>query len=126
MNSDTEKDLKQLLAYTSYQKIYVITGKTELRKGIDGLATFVKEEFDLDPFNNALFLFCGTKMDRFKALVWESDGFLLFYKRLENGPLLWPRKDSAAKLITQTQLKRFLQGFPLSPSVQPATIGAWY
>lgn len=51
----------------------------------DGLAAIVVQNFKLDPFENALFLFCGNKKDRMKALLWEGDGFLLMYKRLENG-----------------------------------------
>jgi transposase len=63
---------------TGFTKIYIACGRTDLRKGIDGLATLVKEQFRLDPFQkDVLFLFCGTRKDRFKALVWEGDGFLL-------------------------------------------------
>ena len=73
---------------SNLQKIYIACGRTDLRKGIDGLATLVKEQFQLDPFQkDVLFLFCGTRKDRFKALVWEGDGFLLLYKRLEVGGL---------------------------------------
>ena len=39
----------------------------------------------MDPFQRALFLFCGRRRDRLKALYWEGDGFLLLYKRLESG-----------------------------------------
>ena len=68
----------------SFRKIYIATGYTDLRKGIDGLSAIVKMEFDLTPFEkDVLFLFCGKKQDRFKALVWEGDGFLLMYKRIE-------------------------------------------
>ena len=41
-------------------KIYLICGKTDLRKGIDGLAALVTEAFSLDAYDNAIFLFCGT------------------------------------------------------------------
>jgi len=49
-------------------KVYIVCGKTDLRRGIDGLAAVVQEQFELDPYNQALYLFCGTKKDRFKAL----------------------------------------------------------
>ena len=66
---------------TGFQAIYIYCGKCNLRKGIDGLATLVKEQFHLDPFQkDVLFLFCGCRTDRFKGLVWECDGFCLLYK----------------------------------------------
>ena len=45
-------------------KIYLVCGKTDLRKGIDGLAALVTEAFSLDAYDNAIFLFCGTRSDR--------------------------------------------------------------
>ena len=45
----------------------------------------VQQEFELDPFTNTLFLFCGRRRDRIKGLYWEGDGFILLYKRLERG-----------------------------------------
>ena len=42
-----------------FQKIYIACGKTDLRKGIDGLAELVKHQFQLEPYQkNVLFLFC--------------------------------------------------------------------
>lgn len=69
-----------------FKKVYLAVGTTDLRKGIDGLAAIVKFKFDLDPYDrNTLFLFCGKKPDRIKGLVWEGDGFLLLYKRINIG-----------------------------------------
>ena len=65
--------------------IYIACGYTDLRRGIDGLASIVQSQFQLDPFQKMLFLFCGRRQDRIKGLYWEGDGFLLLYKRLENG-----------------------------------------
>ena len=60
---------------TGFRAIYIYCGKCDLRKGIDGLAMLVKEQFHLDPFQKeVLFLFCGCCTDRFKGLVWEGDG----------------------------------------------------
>ena len=71
--------------------MYIACGYTDLRKGIDGLATLVQSQFQLDPFTNTLFLFCGRRKDRIKALYWEGNGFVLLYKRLESGSFQWPR-----------------------------------
>lgn len=72
-------------------QVYIIGGKTDLRKGIDGLATLIKEQFDLDPFSGQVFLFCVSRNDRFKALYWDKQGFWLLYKRVENGKLSQPK-----------------------------------
>ena len=56
-----------------------------MRCGIDGLAGIITNKYNLDLFNDALFLFCGRKKDRFKALYWDKDGFILLYKRIEKG-----------------------------------------
>ena len=77
-----------LLDFTHAPNIFTVCGKTDLQKGIDGLAAFVTESYQLDVFDQALFLLCGTKSDCFKALYWEGDGFLLLYKQFENGHLL--------------------------------------
>ena len=51
--------------------IYLACGYTDLRRGIDGLAQIVQQQFELDPFSNSLFLFCGKRRDRIKALEWR-------------------------------------------------------
>jgi hypothetical protein len=69
-----------------------------MRLGIDGLAAIVKNTFHLNPFHEGvLFLFCGRRTDRIKGLLFEGDGFLLLYKRLENARFQWPRNESAEK-----------------------------
>ena len=55
---------------TGFKKIYLATGFTDLRRGIEGLASIVKFQFNLDPYDkDTLFLFCGRRSDRIKALV---------------------------------------------------------
>lgn len=94
-----------------FQKIYLATGYTDLRRGIDGPASIVKFNFNLDPFQkDILFLFCGKRTDRIKGLIWEGDGFLLLYKRLEIGGFSWPRTAEEALEITQEQYCRLMQG----------------
>ena len=96
---------------TGFKKIYLATGYTDLRRGIDGLAAIVRFQFELDPYDrNTLFLFCGRRCDRIKALLWEGDGFLLMYKRLDNGASNWPRSKDEAIRITEDQYQMLMQG----------------
>lgn len=94
-------------------QIFLACGKTDMRKSIDGLAAIVSQNFKLDPFENALFLFCGGKRDRIKAILWEGDGFLLLYKRLENGAFQWPRTTEDVREITHQQYRWLLEGLTI-------------
>ena len=94
--------------------VYLATGFTDLRRGIDGLATIVRFQFQLDPYDkNTLFLFCGRRSDRIKGLLWEGDGFLLLYKRLDNGAFRWPRSADEALAITPEQYRMLMQGLEI-------------
>ena len=99
---------------TGFKKVYLAVGSTDLRKGIDGLAAIVKFQFNLDPYDkNTLFLFCGKKTDRLKGLIWEGDGFLLLYKRINIGTFKWPRSASEAVEISMEQYSLLMQGFEI-------------
>lgn len=94
-------------------KIYIACGKTDMRKSIDGLSAIVSQNFKLNPFENTLFLFCGGKRDRMKALLWEGDGFLLLYKRLESGVFQWPRTTEEVREITPQQYRWLIEGLSI-------------
>ncbi len=96
--------------FTGAEHVYIACGYTDLRRGIDGLAELVRQQFQLDPFGNSLFLFCGRKRDRIKALYWEGNGFLLLYKRLEQGVYQWPRSESEARELTPQQYRWLMEG----------------
>jgi transposase len=96
------------------EHIYLACGHTDMRKSIDGLAVCVKQRFQLDPFSNSLFLFCGHQRDRVKALYWEENGFVLLYKRLESGKFQWPRDASEARAITPQQLRWLMEGLSIN------------
>lgn len=80
------------------EKIYIVCGYTDMRKSIDGLCTVIGDQLKMDPSSSALFLFCGRRRDRIKALFREPDGFVLIYKRLSvRGGYQWPRKQSEVR-----------------------------
>ena len=84
-----------------------------MRRSIDGLATVVQQSFRLDPFSNSLFLFCGKRRDRIKALYWEGDGFVLLYKRLERGSFQWPRSESEVRDLSHQQFRWLMEGLSI-------------
>ena len=99
--------------FTGADKVYIACGYTDLRCGIDGLAALVQQKFSLDPFTNTLFLFCGRRRDRIKALYWEGNGFVLLYKRLESGSFQWPRNESEARALTPQQYRWLMEGLSI-------------
>jgi len=99
---------------SGFKKVYLAMGFTDLRRGIDGLAGIIRFQFNLDPYDkNTLFLFCGRRCDRIKALLWEGDGFLLMYKRLDSGAFRWPRSADEALSITEEQYRMLMQGLEI-------------
>jgi transposase len=95
------------------ENVFLCVGYTDMRLQINGLAAIVKQVFKLDPCSRSLFLFCGRRSDRMKALYFEGDGFLLLYKRLERGRYQWPRKESEALRLTPQQLRWLLEGLSI-------------
>jgi transposase len=96
------------------EKIYIASGYTDMRKSVDGLSAIVQQNFQLNPFQNSLFLFCGRRRDRMKALYWEGDGFLLLYKRLESGHFQWPTSEEAVRSITPQEFRWLLEGLSVN------------
>ena len=103
----------------SADHIYLACGYTDMRKSIDGLAGIVSSHFKMDPHQPALFLFCGRRKDRIKALLWDETGFLLLYKRLENGRYQWPDKPSDILELSGQQLRWLTEGLSIT---QPCAV----
>ena len=101
-------------------KIILAVGYTDLRRSIDGLAQIIGTKYDLNPFEaGVLFLFCGRRTDRIKGLLWEGDGFLLLYKRLEDGHFDWPRTPQQAAQLDEEHYHMLLIGLnPITPKIR--------
>lgn len=104
----------------SFSKIILAVGKTDMRKGIDGLAAVVRLRYGLDPLEkDTLFLFCGTRKNRIKGLLWLGDRYVLLYIRLADGRFQWPRTADEARRLTAGEFMRLMDGFSLDPSIGP-------
>jgi len=82
-----------------------------MRKSINGLMAIVQDSFELDPFTDALFVFCNRNRDRVKILEWDTDGFWLYFKRLEKGHFRWPGVgDKPTMILSGEELDVLLGG----------------
>jgi transposase len=99
--------------FTKAKNIYIACGYIDMRKSIDGLAALVTQNFQIDLFQPNLFLFCGKKCDRMKALYFEGDGFVMLYKRLEAGKFQWPRSDTEVRQLSNQEFRWLLEGLSL-------------
>jgi len=103
-----------MLNRASFDKVYLATGATNMRRSIDGLAAIVQESFRLDPFSASLFVFCNREMNRIKILKWEHNGFWLYYRRLEKGHFRWPMDTTSNTVqIGSRELNWLLDGLTL-------------
>ena len=101
------------------KRIIMKTGKTDLRYGIDRLASMVRLEYGLDPLDEGtLFLFCGNKKDRIKALVCEGDGYTLLTKKLSRGVFQWPQSVSEAREMSRDDYRNLMDGYVVESAVK--------
>ena len=108
-----------MLKDLSADNIYIVCGHSDMRKSIDGLAAIIQQQYKLDLFSSSAFLFCGRRRDRLKVLLWEADGFLLLYKRLEDGKFNWSRSEQEVRNLTREQYIWLMQGLSVD---QPKAI----
>jgi len=91
-------------------RVWLATGRTDMRKGFDGLALLVQETLSHDPHNGNLFVFRGRRGDLIKVLWHDGQGMCLFSKRLERGRFIWPSPADGVVTITPAQLGYLLEG----------------
>lgn len=95
---------------------YLYRGSTDMRKGFDSLSGLVTSHMQQDVLSGSVFIFLNKKHNQVKLLLWEGDGFALYYKRLEKGtyelPLCDDKKESL--LVSSQQLQLILQGISLT------------
>ena len=99
-----------MIDLSKVRKYYIACGYTDLRLGIDGLASYVMQQYGRTMDEDSLFLFCGRQTDRIKALYWSGDGYLLLYKRLSNGRFQWPRTETELRLLDPQSFRWLMEG----------------
>lgn len=64
---------------------YLCDVAVDFRKGFDGLSGMVQDYMGCNPLDGSAYIFMNAQRNRIKILVWEGDGFMMCYKRLEKG-----------------------------------------
>ena len=101
-------------------KIYCVTGATDMRRSFDGLMAIIRDTYQMDPYEKAVYLFCGKRKNTLKALYFDRDGFCLLSKRLDsNGRFQWPRNSSEVRQLTRQEFRWLMEGLSIE---QPKAI----
>lgn len=105
-----------MMGLTQHHHYYFHAQSTDMRKGFDGLSGIVMSELAKDPMDGSVYIFINRRRDRMKILLWESGGFLLYYKRLESGTFDYPLNELGESRISISweDLVLILQGIQLT------------
>ena len=97
-------------------KIFLAAAPTDMRKSHDGLAALVEHVLRENPLSGHLFVFRNKPGDRLKLLYWDTDGYALWYKRLEMGRFRFPvvSEGQMQVTITAAELTMLLDGVDLA------------
>jgi transposase len=99
-----------MIPVASGVKVWIATGHTDMRRGMNSLAVLVQEAFERDPHGGDLYVFRGKSGSLIKILWHDGLGMSLYAKRLERGRFIWPSTPGEAVTITPAQLGYLLEG----------------
>jgi transposase len=103
-----------VLSLPTTTRIFLCATPTDLRKSFDGLAALVTQGLGSDPLSGQWFVFRNKSGDRVKILLWEGDGYAIWYKRLEAGTFRFPQGTAGARIeIRAAELAMLLDGVEL-------------
>lgn len=95
-------------------EIYLYRDPVDFRKQVNGLAAIVECELGQNPFSGALYVFCNRYRNRIKGLIWEDNGFILYYKALAEEKFHWPKGGEEVLALSGEQINWLLDGYNLS------------
>jgi transposase len=104
-----------------FLSVFLWREAVDFRKSINRLSAMVQEELKLDPFSDALFVFCCQRRKRLKVLYGDRNGFALWYKRLEEDLFPWLHNHTDSTIeISPKELNWILDGINIW-SIKPHT-----
>lgn len=93
--------------------IYLYREPVDFRKQSNGLAALVEGELGHNPFSGRLYVFTNRQRNRIKMLMWENNGFVLYYKALAEEKFIWPQTDDEIISLSGQQINFLLDGLDI-------------
>jgi transposase len=95
-------------------QIYLYRAPVDFRKQANGLAALIEQELGHSPFTGALYAFTNRHHNKIKCLMWEDNGFVLYYKSLAEEKFKWPTLSDDLLSLTGEQINWLLDGYDIS------------
>lgn len=94
-------------------QVYICRERIDLRKSYQGLGLLVQDVLGLDALSGHLFVFFNKRLDKVKVLYWDTNGFCLWQKRLEQGCFKVGSFEAAYWQLSLQQLMMLVAGFDI-------------
>lgn len=107
-----------MLSFSSRQRYFLYRGITDMRKGFNGLSGLVRDHIHHDLLSGDVFIFLNKRRDRIKLLVWDRDGFVVWYKVLERGTFELPLSETDTLELVWTDLQLLLEGIEIKSVIR--------
>ena len=95
-------------------QIYLYRAPIDFRKQVNGLAALVEQQLGHNPFSGALYAFTNRQRNKIKCLMWEDNGFVLYYKALAEEKFKWPSPADELLSLSAEQINWLLDGYDIS------------
>ena len=100
-------------SWVEKRSVWIYKPSIDFRKQINGLVAMVTEEMGQRPNDGSLYIFRNRGRNKIKVLMWDRNGFVLAYKRLEKGRFDMPEDKAGSVEITGDQLLMLISGMPM-------------
>ncbi|MDZ7695331.1 MAG: IS66 family insertion sequence element accessory protein TnpB [Balneolaceae bacterium] len=107
-----------MFSLSSTHRYWLYRGVCDMRKSFDGLSGLVRDQLGRDPASGDVFVFLNRRRTHLKLLHWETGGFVLYYKRLEEGTFTPPEVVPGRPVVRWPQLVLMVEGIQVQRSVQ--------
>jgi len=102
-----------MLSFSSHQRYFLYRGVTDMRKGFNGLSGLVRAHISHELLSGDVFIFLNKRRDRIKLLVWDRNGFVVWYKVLEQGTFELPAAENETLEMSWTDIQLLLEGIEI-------------